>query len=165
MEPCSHPTPFLWVLHRSPQDTSVYFSVSMPPTSSSSRMGKGLSPGPAVEKGFGKVLSRAWGWVYMIIATIQGLAWAPCLSVLGFKSAGPGFGSPGMTADGWEVGQKMKLERKQARLCRDPKSRPQCLDSVNRWDLGAPSQGLALSLPEQSVQSSGTRDAILEAIN
>ena len=165
MEPCSHPTPVLWVLHHSPHDTSVYFSVSMPPTSSSSRMGKGLRPGPAVEKGFGKVLSRAWGWVYMIIATVQGLAWAPRLSVLGFKSAGPGFGSPGMTADGWEVGQKMKLERKQARLCRDPKNRPQCLDSVNQWDLRPPSQRLALSLPEQSVQSSGTRDAILETIN
>lgn len=42
----------------------------------------------------------------MIIVTIQGLAWTPSLSVLGFKSARPVFGSPGMTAVGWEAGQR-----------------------------------------------------------
>ena len=36
----------------------------------------------------------------MIVATIQGLAWALHLSVLDFRSAGPGFGSPEMTAVG-----------------------------------------------------------------
>ena len=50
----------------------------------------------------------------------SGLAWALHLSVLDFKSAGPGFGSPEMTAVWWEVGQKMKLEMGQAGHCRDP---------------------------------------------
>ena len=84
----------------------------------------------------------------MIVATIQGLSWVLHLSVLDFKSAGPGVGSPEMTAVWWEVGQKMKLERGRARHCRDPKSCPRCLDSVNQWDLGALCQvGLSLCRP------------------
>lgn len=52
-------------------------------------------------------------------STIQGCAGLG-LSVLAFKSARPGLGSPGMPAVRWGVGQKMRLAGRQARPQRHP---------------------------------------------
>lgn len=51
----------------------------------------------------------------------------------------------------------MKLERGQAGQCRDPKSCPRCLDSVNQWDMGALCQGLASPCVDRVSDPMGPR--------
>lgn len=95
-----------------------------PPTSSSFGTDKGWEPRTSGGEGiWGKCSGgrRGWAWCESHHSGLPGL----CTSLaLDFKSAGPGFGAPEMTAVWWEVGQKMKLERGQAGHCRDPKSCP-----------------------------------------
>lgn len=43
-----------------------------------------------------------------------------CLSLLGYKAARLRLGSSGMTAVGWDMGQKMRQERRQVRPSKDP---------------------------------------------